>query len=63
MNARVHDAFRDGVLDAAEQADLTELQEKLNLPPEVLHRLMAMNLQAQQRHNFCPHCGESLQDD
>lgn len=63
MNARVLDAFRDGVLDAGEQADLTELQERLNLPPEVFQRLVAMNLKTQQRSNYCPHCGESLRDD
>lgn len=61
MNMKVSDAFRDGILDATEQADLSELQEKLNLPPEVFERLLAMNLKARQQANFCPHCGESLQ--
>ncbi len=60
MKMKVNDALRDGILDASEQADLSELQERLNLPPEVFERLLAMNINASQHANFCPHCGESL---
>jgi len=63
LNMRFHDALRDGVLDAAERADLSALQEQLNLPPEVVERLVAANLSARQHMKFCPHCGEQLADD
>ena len=60
LSSRFHDALRDGVLDAAERADLSALQEQLNLPPEVVERLLATELSARQHSSFCPHCGEKL---
>lgn len=62
MSMKVEDAFRDGILDADEQADLTDLQTKLNLPPEVFERLLATHLRARQHNMYCPHCGEQLRD-
>jgi len=60
MNMKVDEAFRDGILDAGEQADLSDLQAKLNLPPEVFERLLASHLRARQLAKYCPHCGENL---
>ncbi len=60
MNMKVNDAFRDGILDAGEQADLSDLQARLNLPPEVFERLLASHLMARQHAKYCPHCGENL---
>ncbi len=63
INMKVSDAFRDGVIDAGEQADLAELSAQLNLPPDVLERIVAMNRAATRHSRFCPHCGERLRQD
>jgi voltage-gated potassium channel len=60
MNSRVHAALRDGVLDQTELRSIVELQEKLQLPAEVVQHLVALNKQARYSHKFCPHCGEQL---
>jgi hypothetical protein len=62
MKMRVHEAFQDGVLDAGELRDISALQDELNLPPEIVERLLIMNNGARTGHNYCPHCGESLAD-
>lgn len=64
MNSKVHEAFRDGKLDAAELQGILELQQKLQLPQEMVDRLVAMHThEAAPRQRYCPHCGEHLQGD
>lgn len=60
LRGRVRDALEDGVLDNLEQSALDELREELGLSEDDLRRLVATQRRAMNRHNFCPHCGESL---
>lgn len=60
MKMKVRNALRDGILDEAELAELAELQTQLNLPSEVLNRIVAMKGEGRQHSRYCPHCGEHL---
>jgi len=60
LRGRVQDALEDGVLENWEHSALDELREELGLSDDDLRRLVATQQRAMHRHNFCPHCGESL---
>lgn len=62
LRGRVRDALEDGVLDNREQTALEALRDELGLSEDDLRRLVATQRRAMQRHNFCPHCGESIND-
>ncbi len=60
LRGRVQDALEDGVLENWEHSALDELREELGLSDDDLRRLVATQQREMHRHNFCPHCGESL---
>jgi voltage-gated potassium channel len=60
LRGKVRDALEDGTLDPAEQRSLHKLQDELGLSREELDRIIQVQGQLMQRHNFCPHCGEFI---
>jgi len=63
LRGQVRDALADGRLDPTEQRSLERLQIELGLSADELSRLVTLQSQFMKRHRFCPHCGESLNDD
>jgi len=59
MAGKVIDALKDGMLDANESEAIERLQKELGLSTEEVRRIVSVQTNIQ-RHNYCPHCGESL---
>jgi voltage-gated potassium channel len=62
INRRVLEALRDGVLDPDERESIKQLQQELGLSSEVVERIVAHQQEIAGRHQYCPHCGEQLND-
>jgi voltage-gated potassium channel len=60
MEGKVMEALKDGTLDADEAVAIERLQQELGLSTEEVRRIVSLQTKHMQRHNFCPHCGESL---
>jgi voltage-gated potassium channel len=60
LTASVVDALRDGEVGARDRDQLERLREELDLPDEVLQRIVHLQQSEVTREGRCPHCGKPI---